>query len=245
MTACLALAACTREIPVQPFRIRATDAAGTSIAELQSQVAIVFLEGTGHLASPSELRVDDARLGRGPIALAFEAAAAPGLAFPAALDAAPLLVEILVDPSSLGPGGVPLPIRGVRVGIAGPAGSSIPRFLIGEGTLRRVDGTPALPRPLGFETPDDVIPSMEVLNQGLYFEPSQCGELYRDALLASGPDRTLRLDAGEEGLVPVNDVPGLPAWTVHHVQSWHRAGWESRGGCAPEDGAWTQLAAWR
>ncbi len=238
--ALLGLAACYGEIPTHPFRLAASVVAtGVDARPAPDFSGIQPLVGQGQLEAPNSLVVGDAVYG--PVRFTFDQAAAPQVAIPAVFDGAQVSLVLQWTTQTTGPHGEPLPLVAARLGFAGTASPDAFRFVIAEGSLRSDNGTatvPGLAQP-GFGEVD--VPAYEIISTGLSFVVTHCGEVYADQLSVAGPDRTLYLAEGQEGLIPVSTL-GAPTWTVHHVKSWHRAG---REGSCREPGAWTQLAAWR
>lgn len=238
--AVLGLAACYGEIPTRPFRLSASIAAtGADARPSPDYEGLQRLTGTGQLEGPTSLLVADASLGT--VRFSFDEAAAPGVAIPAVFDGAEVLVLLQWNLESTDPHGDPLPLVAARIFFAGRGSPDALRFVIAEGSLRTGSGVaevPALAEPVLGESD---LPYYELAPTGLSFVATRCGEVYPDHLMVIGPDRTVFLSEGQEGLIPVGTL-GAPTWVVHHVTSWHRAG---REGSCREPGAWTQFAAWR
>jgi hypothetical protein len=244
----LALAAgCSREIPVHPWNLQVTDGAGRSMVDAVSVQQIVTFTGTAHVASPT--RLDVVSGGSVDTSIQFDNRAAPQVVFPPVLEGAVVDVWFNANPSGAGPAG-PVRIPSLRLWVGGRV-----RFLLGEDSLRRDDGTPAFYRPLLALDPDEGLdlPLLDVKAPGIYFEPSRCGDAYYDVLRVAGSTKNVYLDFGHQTDVPVANQGDLPTWQVVHVASWHRAGVNlpTGGGssapkdCKAEDMAWTQVAAWR
>lgn len=236
----LALAGCpSREPTVRPFRLTAIDATGRSIVDGLPSPGLVQVAGAASRPDPTTLVVTPTD-GTPAVTLRFDASAAPAITFADAVSTGAVTVEIRHDSSARGPGGEPLPIRGLRV--ADSTGRY--RFFIGEGDLRSPEGQPLVPRPLGPELGEDV-PVLTVIAPMTAFEPARCGDVYFDRLQISNVVSEIVLGEGETATVSVAGGEDLP-WLVTHVESWHRGG-EDVGGsdCRNALRAWFQGAGTR
>lgn len=230
----LGLGCTEREVPVTPFRISATTAAG-DLSTPDGNPGFVQLDGIAHV-QPTVLVVDDA--GEGPVTLSFDPKAAPMVAFPQRLDGQPVTVQLAIDPGHTGPGGEVLRIPGLRIATGAGTDRRF-QFFLGEATYTDTDEVARIP-PLfqlnGLDATEDW-PPLRVASDGLYFEPAECGLVYYDRLELVGLDRAL--DRDEQRTVAGGD-PAQPPWIVRHVLSWHRV-----GDCPRRTRAWTQVAMWR
>ncbi len=243
--AALALAGCYGDIPTHPFRIAAEIVAtGEPLGTADGAAGIVRLVGVAHLESSSSMVIEDTLGTQGAVRISFDPAPAPAAAIPPQLDGQQAAARLEIDPTALGPDLEPLPVRALTVGTPGLSGAvDQTRFLIGEGTLRTTSGAATLPI-LVWNTPTTPdVPILTPTAEPTHFEPTRCGDVYHDELEAFGVGASVFLAAGQEAVVPVSTGLGLPAWTVHHVLTWHRATGNGRG-CGRAD-AWTQVAAWR
>jgi hypothetical protein len=236
--ALLAAACSTREPEVTPFRITAVDATGASLTAAPAPASIL-LGGTAARAGPAAIVVQPPT---GPaVTLAFQPV--DGVGFPDQVAQGPIAVELRVDPAGRGPGGAPLPVRGMRVADA----NGRVRLFLAEGDLRDEVGRPIVPRPVdpgvdGIAIPD--LPAMDVVTPGSTFEPSDCGDVYYDRLRVRGTDEVV-IDRGEEATVAVPAGGDLPPWRVRLVQAFHRTAERGGGECAGAVRAWFQAAGSR
>ena len=238
--ALLWLAGCYGEIPTHPFRLAASVVAtGADVRPSADYRGYLQIEGPGQLEGPTSLVLDDATYGA--VRFEFDAAAAPGVVIPAVFDGAQVSVILQWSLLSTDPHGDPLPLVAARIGLAGRSSPDALRFVIAEGSLRTGSGTAGVPTLVQPGAGETDLPAYDLAPTGLSFVATRCGEVYPDQLVATGPDRTLFLSGGQEGVIPVETL-GAPTWVVHHVTSWHRAG---REGSCREPGAWMQFAAWR
>lgn len=244
--AALALAGCHRADPtVVPFAIRIAGPSGAPVLpNVTEGDPLVRVEGPATLAGRGELRVTDAVLGE--VTVTFDAAAHPGVAFPARLDGQRVRVHALHDPLAVAPGGVPIPYPALRVALE-VAGSSRYQILLCDSPYDDGFGLGSIPRPLfppeptlgdSIDLADPAFPDhplFEVAASHARFEAGACGLVYHDVVVASG----VAIQAGEEDTVfPLKPVPD--PWTALHVDSWHRT-----GSCPGRAKTWTQWAAWR
>ncbi len=236
--ALLGLAGCYAEIPTHPFHLSATVVATGADAKA-SPTELTQLVGMAQLEGPASLLVDDATYGQ--VRVSFDGAAAPGVSIPTIFDGAQVSVALQWTDRAVDPKGDPMPLVTVRIGFGVQGAVATPRFIIAEGSVRTGNGVAAVPEVAQPFLGQTDLPLYDVISTGLAFVVTHCGEVYPDQLSAAGPDRTLYLSEGQEGIIPVGTL-GAPTWVVHHVKSWHRAG---REGSCREPGAWTQLAAWR
>lgn len=247
--AALALAAAlggcsTRDVETTPFRIRAEGPDGTSLVAALPGAGFIVVTGPATLPSPTTLVVAPAAVEdqNGPrsldaVTFAFDAAAAPDVAFPPRLAGLTVTVELNADPAGAGPLREPLTIPALR--IASGETSRSYEFLIGESAYTLADGMPGVPALLGPFVGTEDVPFFEVLPNWTEYEPAECGMVYdADMLRVTQSIPVVTLAAGRQAQVYV----GLRAepWNVLHVQSWHR-----RGTCAGQAGSWTQFVAWR
>ena len=228
----------TSEPEVRPFRLEAVDAAGLSVVEGLASPATALVSGDAVRAGPSAIVVTP-QGGGAPVTIRLDGAASQ-VTIPDVVASGAVRVEIRHDAAARGPGGAPLPIRGLRIADA----SGRWRFFAGEGDLRDGQGFPLVPRPLGPEVPGEDVPSMRVVIPGTVFEPAECGDVYWDRLQVVGSSEVV-LDRGEEGRLVVPGGEDLPPWTVRHVASWHRGGGDDGGSCAGRLRSWFQAAGWR
>jgi hypothetical protein len=232
------LAGCQRSDPeVVPYGIRLADAGGAPIlATVDGVVAAV--EGPATRVGPGELRVQDQTLGL--VNVTFDAAAHPGVAFPARLDGQPVRVHAQHLPDAVAPGGRPVPYPALRVALI-VAGASSFQFVLAEAPQLQGRDVPVVPRPLGPEPllgddpngfPD--FPTFAVATAHSRFEVAECGLIYHDVLDVEGQ----AIQAGQTARTDFGD--GSAPWTTLHVDSWHRV-----GSCPGRSKTWTQWAAWR
>jgi hypothetical protein len=165
------------------------------------------------------------------------------VAYPDAVAAGPVAVELRVEPAARGPGGEPLPVRGMRIADA----NGRVRLFLAEGDLRDGEGRPVVPRPVapavdGVAIPD--LPAMEVVFPGTAFEPSDCGDVYYDRLRVRGTGEVV-VDRGDEVEVAVTAGGDLPPWRIRLVQAFHRTSAPGGGECAGAVPAWFQAAGAR
>jgi len=238
--ALLWLAGCYGEVPTHPFHLAASVVAtGTEARPSPDYVGIQPLEGAGTLESPTSILVADGFYGT--VRVSFDQAAAPGVVIPAVFDGTRVSVALQWSTQTVDPHGNPLPLIAARIGLAGRGSPDALRFIIAEGSLRAESGVASVPVLAQPDVGETDLPAYDLSSTSLSFVATHCGEVYPDHLEVVGPDRTLFLSEGQEGLIPVGTL-GAPTWVVHHVMSWHRAG---REGSCREPGAWTQFAAWR
>ena len=243
--AALALAGCHRADPdVAPFAIRLTDQTGAPVLpNVDPLEPLVALEGLATLPGPGELVVADPVLG--PVTVTFDAAAHPGVAFPAQLAGQVVRVHAQYNPDAVDPHGAPLPYPALRVGLI-LLGETDFQFLLADSPYTDDAGLPVVPRPLGPEPllGDGIDPQNDpdFPNFPIYglagahsrFEAAACGIVYHDVLVVEG----VAAQAGERVGTLIETSP--PAWTTLHVDSWHRT-----GSCPGRAKTWTQWAAWR
>jgi hypothetical protein len=240
----LALAGCQRADPdVVPFAVRITDQAGAPVLpNVDPQEFLVAIEGPAVVAGPGALTVTDPVLG--PVSVTFDAAAHPGVAFPAQLDGQVVRVHAQHNPAAVAPGGAPLPYPALRVGLIRLGETSF-QFLLVDSPYSDDAGLPVVPRPIGPEPllgdgvdplndpdfPDFPIYGLAAAHAR--FEAA-CGLVYHDVLVVEGA----AAQAGDRvgTVIETSPVP----WTTLHVDSWHRT-----GSCPGRAKTWTQWAAWR
>jgi hypothetical protein len=235
--ALLAAACATREPDLRPFRVTAV-AGGVSLVDGPASAGAVLVNGTAARPEPTALVVQPAS---GPaVTIRFEPVAA--VSFPDAVAQGPVAVELRVDPAARGPGGAPLPVRGMRVADA----NGRVRFFLAEGDLRDEQGLPIVPRPISIADAQAIpdLPPMEVVAPGTVFEPSDCGDVYYDRLRVSGTSETV-LERGDEALVAVAAGGDLAPWRVVLVEAFHRTQERTGGECANAVRAWFQAAGSR
>lgn len=175
----------------------------------------------------------------------FDAAAHPGVAFPAQLDGQVVRVHAQHNPATVAPGGAPLPYPALRVGLI-RLGETTFQFLLVDSPYSDDAGLPVVPRPIGPEPllgdgvdplndpdfPD--FPIYGLAGAHSRFEAAACGLVYHDVLVVEGDDA----QAGDRVVTALPD--GSAQWTTLHVDSWHRT-----GSCPGRAKTWTQWAAWR
>lgn len=252
--AATSLAGCvTRDVDGKPFHVQMTGATGASVVDGMTGLSFVEFAGTAHVVDPTTLDVavagpvqvtDPAANVTTPldlgaaVRLRFDAAGLPDLRYPAQLEGAPVVVNVLVDPEGKGPKGEPDPVPAFRV--ATGTGTDLHlQFLLGEDTFTTQSGTASIPYPLfPFKQGDD-LPIFEIVAGRVDFEPIGCGGLLvYDGLRVTGDDGQHTLRRGHRTQSTVG--AGEPPWTVAHVESWHQD-----GGCSGEPPSFTQFAAWR
>lgn len=245
----LALGGCAkRDVRSSPFHLSIVGPDGASLAQGDASF-VLTLSGTARVAGAAALvvagavRVVDATdvtkdVPVGDVAVAFDGAAAPDLAFPPRLEGQAVLLEAAVVPGGTGPHGEPLPVRTVRLATGSRLAPTY-EFAMGETTAAQASGIPGTPPLLGTYYGDEDLPFFVVEGDWTDYQPGECGLVYLDVLRVLAPDGTaLLLRAGDTGQISVGLRP--EPWTVRHVLSWHR-----RGKCGGQSGSWTQIAAWR
>ena len=244
--ALLTLAGCPhRGIETHPWNIQATSG-GVPLWQRATEILLLPISGTGQLLSPSSLQITNAVLETGSgtesladVVLTFEARdTGVHLPDPAGAD---VQVLVLVDPNGKGPTKQPLQTPGFL--LYGPTTTGLrPVFQMFEGAYRPVatDTTATIYNFLS-------IPTAEVAQQWIRFEPDACGPVYYDDIVVFGWNEDASLEPGQEKHIvsqsdpdPTDEV-AVPteAWTFHHELSWHRD-----GACSDQAAVWTQLAAW-
>jgi len=241
----LALSGCQRADPdVVPFSVRIAGPSGAPVLpNVDPAEPLVALEGPAEVAGPGELVVTDTTLGR--VTVTFDAAAHPGVDFPAGLAGQVVRVHAQYNADAVAPGGGPLPYPAVRVGLI-TLGISDFQFLLVDSPYSDDAGLPIVPRPIGPEPllgdgldplndPDfPNFPIFGLAGSHSRFEAAACGLIYHDVLVVEGD----AVQAGDRSTTEV--PPSLARWTTLHVDSWHRT-----GSCSGRPKTWTQWAAWR
>lgn len=240
-----AAAGCQRSDPVVvPFGLRLADQAGAPILpNVHPLEPLVALEGLAVRVGPGELVVTDPVLG--PVTVTFDAAAHPGVAFPAGLDGQVVRVHAQHNPAAVAPGGAPLPYPAARFGLV-VQGLTRYQFALADSPYEDGDGLPSPPRPLdpepllgdGVDPVNDPAfpdhPIFGVSASHARFEAAECGLVYHDVLVVEGEPA----EAGDRVTTVIEASPA--PWTTLHVDSWHRV-----GSCPGRAKTWTQWAAWR
>ena len=243
----LALSGCHRADPdVVPFSIRLADQGGAPVLpNVDPAEPLVALEGPAEVTGPGELVVTDTALGLGRVTVTFDAAAHPGVAFPAQLGGKVVRVHAQYNPAAVAPGGAAIPYPALRVGVI-TAGFSDFQFLLVDSPYSDDGGLPIRPRPIGPEPllgdGLDPVNDLDFPNFPIFglagahsrFEAAACGLIYHDVLVVEG-------DPVQPGDRSTTVLQASPApWTTLHVDSWHRT-----GSCPGHAKTWTQWAAWR
>jgi len=241
----LALTGCPHHgIDTHPWNIQAT-AGGVPLWQRATGVKVLPILGTGQLLSPSSLQITNAQIvtdtgteALADVLLTFEARdTGVRLPDPAGTD---VQLVLLVDPNGKGPTKEPLQTPGFL--LYGPSTQGLrPVFQLFEGAYQSSPDQPANIFPFLS------IPSVEIAEQWIRFEPDVCGPVYYDDIVVFGWNEEKSLEPGQEKHIvsqsdpdPTDEV-AVPTetWTYHHELSWHRD-----GACSDQAIVWTQLAAW-